>query len=145
MIATSARVISADNGTVLVEPTAQSGCGGCKVSSTCGVSGLWKYFSKNRKAIVVRCDSTVRAGDELHFTMNEIDFLKAGLLAYLLPSLLTIIGAGSAATLDFGDVGAVAGAAFGLVSGLLLVRLIAWTPRMTVHQANGLFNEGEAP
>jgi sigma-E factor negative regulatory protein RseC len=145
MIKTSARVISADNGTVLVEPTTESGCGGCKTSSTCAVSGLGKYFSNNRKAIAVRCDSSVRAGDVLHLTMSEVDFLKAGILVYLLPSLLTIIGAGIAAMLDYGDVGAVAGAALGFVSGLLLVRLLAWAPRMTVRQVNGLFNEGDTP
>ncbi len=145
MIATSARVISADKGTAQVEPTAQSGCGGCKSSSSCAVSGLGKYFSGNRKAIAVQCDASVRAGDELHMTMSEADFLKAGVLAYLLPSLFTIIGAGLAATLDYGDVGAVLGAVLGFACGLLLVRLFNWTPRMTVRQVNGLFNEGDTP
>ncbi|MFA6972609.1 MAG: SoxR reducing system RseC family protein [Gallionella sp.] len=145
MIATSARVITIANGTAQVEPTAQSGCGGCKTSSSCAVSGLGKYFSNNRKTIEVKCDASVRAGDELHMTMSEADFLKAGVLAYLLPSLFTIIGAGLAATLNDSDVGAVAGAALGFASGLLLVRLLAWVPRMTVRQVNGLFNEGDAP
>jgi sigma-E factor negative regulatory protein RseC len=109
------------------------------------VSGLGKYFSNNRKAISVQCDATVRAGDELHMTMSEVDFFKAGVLAYLLPSLFTIVGAGLAATLAYGDAGAVAGAVLGFASGLLLVRAINWVPRMTVRQVNGLFNEGDAP
>jgi len=143
MIATSARVITVANGTAQVEPTAQSGCGGCKTSSSCAVSGLGKYFSNNRKAIAVQCDANIRAGDELHMTMSEADFLKAGVLAYLLPSLFTIIGAGLAATLGYKDAGAVAGAVLGFASGLLLVRLIAWKPRMTVSQVT--FNEGDTP
>lgn len=40
MIETTARVVSTDNGTVLVEPSTQSGCGGCQSRSVCGVSGL---------------------------------------------------------------------------------------------------------
>ncbi|MDO8206650.1 MAG: SoxR reducing system RseC family protein [Gallionella sp.] len=143
MIATSARVITSTNGIAQVEPTAQFGCGGCKTSSSCAVSGLGKYFSNNRKAIAVSCDASVRAGDELHMTMSEADFLKAGVLAYLLPSLFTIAGAGLAATLGYKDAGAVVGAALGFASGLLLVRLIAWVPRMTVSQVT--FNEGDTP
>lgn len=143
MIATSARVITIANGTAQVEPTAQSGCGGCKTSSSCAVSSLGKYFSNNRKAISVSCDASIRAGDELHMTMSETDFLKAGVLAYLLPSLFTIVGAGLAATLEYKDAGAVVGAALGFASGLLLVRLINWKPRMTVSQV--MFNEGDTP
>lgn len=134
MIETSARVISSVNGTVLVEPAMESGCGGCKSRSTCGVSDLGKYFSTNRKAIAVRCDASVSAGDELNLSMSESDFLKAGLLAYLLPSVFTIAGAGIAASLDFGDAGAVLGAASGFVSGMLIVRSLAWKPRMSVRQ-----------
>jgi sigma-E factor negative regulatory protein RseC len=149
MIETSARVISVGNGTALVEPSAQTGCGSCRSHSTCGVSGLGKYFSANRNAIAVRCDAGVSAGDELQLSMSEGDFLKAGLLVYLLPSVLTIIGAGLAASLDFGDAGAVLGAVSGFAGGMLIVKLLAWKPHMTVCQVqvslNSLFNEGETP
>lgn len=145
MIETTARVISSGNGTALVEPTMESGCGGCKASSTCAVSGLGKYFSNNRQAISVRCDAGVRAGDQLHMAMNEGDFIKAGMLVYLLPSVFIIIGAGIAASLDFGDAGALAGAALGFVSGLLIVRFVGWKPNMIVRNQNNLFNEGETP
>jgi positive regulator of sigma E activity len=110
---------------------------------------LGKYFSANRNAIAVRCDASVSAGDELQLSMSESDFLKAGLLAYLLPSVLTIIGAGLAASLDFGDAGAVLGAVSGFVGGMLIVKLLAWKPHMKVRQVqvslNSLFNEGETP
>ena len=141
MIATSARVISIVDGTAKVEPTLESGCGGCRSSSACAVSGLGKYFSNKRQAITVQCDAAVNAGDELQVTMSEGDFLKAGLLAYLLPSLFTIIGAGLAATLGYQDAGAVVGAVLGFAGGMLLVRLINWVPHMTVSQA--MFNKGE--
>lgn len=143
MIETSARVIAIVDGAARVEPTAESGCGGCKSSSACAVSGLGKYFSNKRQAITVQCDAAVNAGDELQMTMSEADFLKAGLLAYLLPSLLTIIGAGLAATFGYQDAGAVVGAVLGFAGGLLLVRLINWVPHMTVSPT--MFNRGDTP
>lgn len=145
MISTSARVIAIANGMAQLAPTVQSGCGGCKTKSSCAVSGLGQYFSSNRQAIVVPGDETVRAGDELHMTMSEADFLKAGLLAYLLPSVFTIVGAALADNFAFGDAGAVAGALSGFAGGLLLVKVINWAPHMTVRRINGLFNEGDTP
>ena len=132
MIETTARVVSSDNGTVMVQPSTQSGCGGCGSRSVCGVSGLGKYFSGNRKAIAVKCDANVHAGDELQLSMNENDMLKAGLLAYLLPSVLALVGAGVAAAYGWGDIGAVLGAATGVTVGLLIGRLSGWVPQMSV-------------
>jgi sigma-E factor negative regulatory protein RseC len=134
MIETTARVVSSDNGTVMVQPSAQSGCGGCQSRSVCGVSGLGKYFSGNRKSIAVKCDANVRPGDELQLSMNEGDMLKAGLLAYLLPSVLALVGASVAASYGFGDVGAVLGAAAGVAVGLLIGRLTGWVPHMQAQR-----------
>jgi len=143
MIATSARVISSSNGIAHVEPSMESGCGGCKSRSSCGVSGLGKYFSGNRKTIEVKCDASIRAGDELQLSMSEGDLLKAGLLAYLLPSVLALVVAGIAASLDFGDAGAVLGAGVGFALGFLLARLSGWVPRITVQHKNENFSKGE--
>jgi sigma-E factor negative regulatory protein RseC len=141
MITTTARVIETQDGIATVESSAKSSCGSCHSRGQCGIAGLGKYFSGSPRVISIRCESKVRAGDELQVSMSEADFLKAGLLAYLLPSLCTISGAGLADTLHYGDAGAVAGALSGLALGLLLVRLIRWAPIMTVHQ----FNQGELP
>jgi sigma-E factor negative regulatory protein RseC len=134
MIAAPVRVVSADNGIAQVAPTAQSGCGGCASKSSCGVSGLGKYFSGNRKPITVQCDANVRAGDELQLHMSEGDLLKAGLLAYLLPTVLALVGAGIAAAAGLGDVGAVLGAANGMAAGFLLGRWSGWVPQMQVQK-----------
>jgi sigma-E factor negative regulatory protein RseC len=134
MIETTARVVAAENGTAMVEPTMQSSCGGCGSRSVCGVSGLGKYFSGNRKAIAVKCDANVRAGDELQLSMEEGDMLKAGLLAYLLPSVLALVGAVVATAYGLGDVGAVLGAAVGVAIGLLIGRITGWVPTMSVKE-----------
>jgi len=133
MISAPVRVVSIADGSAQVEPTAQSGCGGCASKSSCGVSGLGKYFSNNRKAIEVQCDANVRAGDELQLLMSEGDLLKAGLLAYLLPTVLALVGAGVAAAAGLGDVGAVLGAANGMAAGFLLGRWSGWVPQMQVQ------------
>jgi len=141
MIETTARVVSAENGTILVEPKNESGCGGCKSRSVCGVSGLGKYFSGNRKAIEVHCDAGVHVGDELQLSMSEGDMLKSGLLAYLLPSVLALVGAGVGASLDIGDIGAVLGAALGVAAGLSLGRLTGWVPNMSVKSKDKFATE----
>jgi sigma-E factor negative regulatory protein RseC len=98
------------------------------------MSGLGKYFSHNRKTITVQCDVNVRAGDELQLSMSEGDLLKAGLLAYLLPTVLALVGAGVAAALGMGDIGAVLGAANGMAAGFLLGRWTSWAPQMSAQK-----------
>ena len=134
MIETTARVVSAKNGTALIDPTTTSGCGGCKSRNSCGVSGLGKYFSNNRKAIEVKCDASIREGDELFVSMNEGDLLKAGLLVYLLPAVLALVGASAASSMGFGDAGAVLGAGIGGAAGFLLARLSGWTPHIVARK-----------
>jgi sigma-E factor negative regulatory protein RseC len=133
MIETSARVISSSKGTVLVEAASRTGCSSCHSQGTCGISGLGKYFSAGRAAISVQCDANVGAGDELSLGMSEGDFLKAGLLAYLLPTVLMITGAGLASSLGFGDAGAVLGAGVGMAAGFVSGRLTGWAPQMSVE------------
>jgi sigma-E factor negative regulatory protein RseC len=130
MISASVRVISTADGIARVEPSEQSGCGACTSRSSCGVSGLGKYFAHNRKSIAVQCDASVQAGDELQLNLSEGDLLKAGVLAYLLPTVLALTGAGIAAALGFGDIGAVLGAANGMAAGFLLGRWSGWAPQM---------------
>lgn len=130
MIAAPVRVVSVADGVAHVAPTEKSGCGACASAASCGVSGLGKYFSANRKTVAVQCDANVRAGDELQLDLSEGDLLKAGLLAYLLPSVLALLGAALASA--YGDVGAVLGAAGGMALGFLLGRWTGWAPRLNV-------------
>jgi sigma-E factor negative regulatory protein RseC len=136
MINTTARVVSISNGTAQIDPTTTSGCGGCKSKNSCGVSGLGKYFSNTRKSIEVSCDSSIRAGDELQLSMSEGDLLKAGLLVYLLPVVLSLFGAGVASSMGFGDAGAVLGMVIGFAIGFLLARLSGWTPKLVALKVN---------
>jgi sigma-E factor negative regulatory protein RseC len=136
MIETTARVVTAENGKVLIAAESQSSCGGCQSRSVCGISGLGKYFSNTRKAIEVKCDANVRVGDKLQLSMDEGDLLKAGLLAYLLPSVLALVGAAIATR--WGDAAAVLGAATGFATGFLIGRLSGWVPQIIAQRKNEL-------
>ncbi len=133
MISTPVRVIAIKDRVAQVEASAQSGCGGCASRDACGVSGLGKYFSTRRKTIAVPCDAEVRAGDEVQLQMDEGDLIKAGLLAYLLPCVLALAGAGIASSFGLGDIGAALGAANGMAAGFLLGRRSGWAPQMQVQ------------
>ena len=134
MIETTARVVSISNGTAQIDPTTASACSSCKTKSSCGVSGLGKYFSNTRKSIEMSCDESIRAGDELQLSMSESDLLKAGLLVYLLPVVLSLTGAGVASSLGFGDIGAVLGMVLGFIAGLLSARMTGWAPKVVAQK-----------
>jgi sigma-E factor negative regulatory protein RseC len=136
MMETRVKVIGRHEGQLLVQSTEQSGCGGCGSRSVCGVSGLARHFAGGRKPIAVSCSAEARAGDELQLQMNEGDLIKAGLMAYLLPSVLALAGACIAAAYGLGDIGAVLGAAGGVAVGLLAGRLTGWVPKMRVKSKN---------
>jgi sigma-E factor negative regulatory protein RseC len=129
MISAPVRVIAVKDRVAQVVPTEKSGCGGCASREACGVSGLGKYLSSRRKTIEVACSGQVRAGDELQLSLSEGDLLKAGLLAYLLPCVAAVTGAALAS--DYGDVGAVLGAAVGAAGGFVLARVSSWTPQVS--------------
>jgi len=139
MISAPVRVISTEAGTAFVMPTAQSGCGGCQSRESCGISGLGKYFSGNRKAIKVDCEAGVHPGEELQVSLSEGDLIKAGLLAYLLPCMFALIGAGVSTSLGFGDVGAALGAGAGMAAGFAAGRLTGWVPHIVAHRTQAGF------
>lgn len=133
MIEARVRVISHANGIAWVEPTEQSGCGGCQAKSACGVGGLSKVVRIGRAPIAVNCGDA-QPGEELVLSLNESDLLKAGLLAYLLPALLAIVGAALLA--EQGDVAAVIATLAGALSGLFIARFISRTPQINARRAS---------
>lgn len=143
MIEAKVRVVSRQAGELHVVSTEQSGCGGCASRNVCGVSGLAKYFSGGRQPVVLPCDANVAPGEELHLLMSEGDLLKAGLMAYLVPSLFAIGCAAGVTAAGYGDAWAVLGAVGGVLLGLLLMRALHWMPRISAlpHQST---HQGES-
>jgi sigma-E factor negative regulatory protein RseC len=143
MIETKTRIVSITNGTAWVQPTEDSGCGGCGSRSSCAVSGLAKYFSRHQKLVPVPCDAAARPGEELVVAVSEGELLKAGLMAYLLPAVLSVIGAAIGAANSLGDKGAVAGMVGGVALGLLLARLLARNPRLRTGRTTNSITQGD--
>ena len=66
--------------------------------------------------------------------MSEGDLLKAGLLVYMLPVVLSLFGAGVTSSMGFGDVGAVLGMVIGFLAGFLLAKLSGWAPNLVAQK-----------
>ena len=135
MIETRARVVALGTGKVWVEASSQQGCAACHAQSSCGVSGLGKFFSRSKPPVPLACDLTVRPGEELVLNMTDADLLRAGLLAYLLPAVLSVLGAIAATLSGMGDGAAVAAMAVGFASGLTIARHFARAPRIQVSRS----------
>ncbi|MBC2729778.1 SoxR reducing system RseC family protein [Thiobacillus sp.] len=133
-IETRARVLSVSGGKVWVEATSQQGCAACHSQSSCSVSGLGKFFSRNKPPVALSCDLPVRPGEELVLNMSEADLLRAGLLGYVLPTVLAVAGAVAASLFKLGDAAAVASMAAGFVAGLAVARGFSRAPRIAVSQ-----------
>jgi sigma-E factor negative regulatory protein RseC len=136
MIETKVRVLHADDGMAWVEATEQNGCGACQAKSACAVSGLGRFFSSRRRPIPV-CADDARPGEQYTVAMREADFLKVGLLAYLMPSLLAVLGASIASAYDMGDAWSVIGMALGFLLGLLLASALSSfvAPPIALHSS----------
>lgn len=144
MIETKVRVVSRHNGELLVTSTESSGCGGCSSRNVCGISGLAKYFAGGRKPVAVSCSANVQPGQELSMQMQEGDLLKAGVMAYLVPSLFAIGGAALVTQAGYGDAWSVLGALGGVLLGLLLIRVFRWKPSFTATSTHSI-QEGDTP
>ncbi len=133
-IETRTRVVSVGPGKVWVEASSQQGCAACHAQSSCGVSGLGKFLGRNRPPVALACDLPLEPGDRLVLNLAESDLLRAGLLAYLLPALLSVAGAIAATLAGLGDAAAAAATAAGFAAGLAVARVLSRAPRIHVSR-----------
>jgi len=134
MIETRARVVSVGNGKAWVEASSQQGCAACQSQSSCSVSGLGKFFGRNKPPVAVACDLAIQPGDSLVLSLAESDLLRAGILAYLLPTVLSVLGAITTSLFGLGDAAAVAAMLAGFAAGLTIARAFSRTPRIQISR-----------
>jgi sigma-E factor negative regulatory protein RseC len=142
-IETRARVVSVDSGKVWVEASSQQGCAACHAQNSCGVSGLGKFLGRNKPPVALSCDLAVQPGDSLVLNLAESDLLRAGLLAYLLPALLSVAGAVAATLAGFGDAAAAAAMAAGFAGGLVIAKMFSRAPRFHISRHNAHPTQGD--
>ena len=134
MIETRTRVISIASGKVWVEASSEQGCAACHSQASCSVSGLGKFFGRNKPPVPVVCDLAVQPGDSLVLSLAESDLLRAGLLAYVLPTVLSVLAAVTTSMFKLGDAAAVVAMLAGFAAGLLIARLSSRAPRFQLSR-----------
>lgn len=116
------------------------GCSGCSHQSGCAMGRITGGQDATEMEIAV--DASIQPGMRVILSLPEERMILATLLAYLLPTLAVLLGSGIAYS-EWGSDGATAiGALAGLLSGVLLTRLIPdWIPVPDVRLAS----EGQLP
>ncbi len=133
MIEARVRVVSAADGLAWVSSSESSGCAACQSQSSCGISGIGKYLSRNRAALPIH-QPDAHVGDELKVCVDEAELLRAGAFAYLLPAFLAVVAAGLADAFAAGDLAAAISALTGFITGLLAARFLAPTPQISTSR-----------
>lgn len=126
-------VRSVTNGMAVIS-VQTDGCGGCGHRSGCSMGRL--AGGARRAEMTLAVGENVQPGSRVVLSLPLGRARLAGLVAYLVPSLALMVGAGIG-NAGFGSDGATAiGALIGLLSGLLAGRIMpAWMPLPTVLPA----------
>ncbi len=120
MLEENGRVVRLDDGTVWVETIKQSACSSCSAQKGCGQSLLARIGDGKRLEIQV--DNP----QHLEVSVNdEVTFLTASLLVYLLPLLAMFITAVAAQRYGLSEPGVILSAGFGLAGGFVITRFIS--------------------
>jgi sigma-E factor negative regulatory protein RseC len=131
MLIESGEVVAVDDDAVWVATLRRSTCGSCAAQHGCG-HGLLNRLGSGRRHYIRALPGAIipaqcRVGDTVEIALPESVILKGSVMLYLLPLLLMLAGAAAAAARwpELQDLGALAGAAAGLVTGLVAVRVHA--------------------
>ena len=127
MIVETGKVVSVEADSLWVETIQQSTCGSCEAESVCGQGLMARFFLGSRFLQVFlegRNPDSYQSGDQITIGIPEGVVVKISFLAYLLPLLSLVLGAGLGNAWG-GDLYSLIGAVSGLVAGAALVRWIA--------------------
>ncbi len=106
----------------VVEVTASLRCARCVAGKGCGAGLVGGSSEPRRIDALISSGVDVREGDEVRIELAADDLLHASLLAYGLPLVGALTGAGIAWTLGLGDLASAAVALGGIAVGLLFGR-----------------------
>jgi sigma-E factor negative regulatory protein RseC len=127
MIEETAYVVKTDDEFAWVETQRQTTCGQCGAQKGCGTKVLSSVLGKKLTHIKVLNSVQAEPGDTVVIGLQESSLLKSAVMSYLLPLLLTLLGAITFAyTFDQQSEAVVlAGALLGFVVSLLLLKRYA--------------------
>ncbi len=135
MLTETARVVAVEQDGVWVETMRTSTCGTCAAQKGCG-HGILNRISEGHRSLIRVLPGQVsanecRVDDEVRISIPEEVILKGSFVVYILPVLLTLIGAALASSVlpQSPDIASIFGALGGFILGFALVRWHAWIHR----------------
>lgn len=117
MLKESGMVVSTDKDRATVLLVRSEACGNCPAKAACHAT------SDGNMTMEVTNHVEARPGDRVEIELEPSALLKASTLAYLMPALVTLVGAFIGWSLVGSDAGAMAGAAGGLAASSLFLFL----------------------
>lgn len=128
----SARVVAVELGDknqpprLWVEVFAQSTCGSCSASSTCGQGVLQRWFARKSRCYPVACERSdvelLAVGQWVEVEIPEGTLTRASLLLFVLPLLAMLVGAALGDALFGHELAVGLGGLAAFFAGLWLVR-----------------------
>ncbi|TKB55307.1 SoxR reducing system RseC family protein [Ferrimonas aestuarii] len=94
MITALGRVEAWQDGWVTVSWRAQSACGHCEQSESCGTSAVAKAVEVKRQQLILPYETPLVPGAQVHLSIPEQQLVTAAALVYLLPLLGLLLGVG---------------------------------------------------
>lgn len=123
MVEAQGQVVKVDETFAWVETEIKSGCNHCSAKSGCGTGVLSGVLGKRRPQIRVANNLGVKPGESVVVAVEENGIVTGSLLLYLVPLFMMIVLAAVGEVLS-GEGWAIVLAMVGLVSGLLIARLL---------------------
>ncbi|MCH9692569.1 MAG: SoxR reducing system RseC family protein [Gammaproteobacteria bacterium] len=127
MLEERGRIVSIERDGIWVETAQRHGCHGCTAKAGCGTGLLNSYWAKTMKVRVNlngHNPNNLLIHTPVVIGLGEQALVGSALIIYILPLLMlfagTILG-----HLSTGEVGAIIGAAMGLIGGALTIRFFS--------------------
>lgn len=123
MIEEQAFIIALSENNAVVEIKRQSSCNSCDAQSSCGTSSLSQLFGNRPSQFKLRLDqndthSELKVGDVILIGLEDLSYLKASLMIYLLPLIFMFLFALiSELVMHFSDIFVMLAGLFGLWFG----------------------------
>lgn len=125
MIEQNAVVRDCEGDVALVEVRRAAACGSCAAGPGCGTAHVAEYFGRRTARVTARNPIGARPGESVVVGYEERAFLRAAVIAYLLPIAALVLAAAAGTAVGGGESWGVLAGAAGLAGGLVVSRQAA--------------------
>ncbi len=129
MITETGRVVGIDADALWVETIQRSTCSSCSAQKGCGQGLMNKAFDGRRNQLRVMLQNQspedFQLDDQVDIAIPERALVGGAMLVYLLPLVTMLVAMATVSQFFTGDIAAAAGALFGFIAGLTVLRVHA--------------------